>query len=92
MFSPRLGGIILILTTSPFDNVARRLNVVDVRAIRGDDLSADITVDLFLFLVKVCGLRTFATEEDPEAREVCLVIIFSDFIFLILYSPLKVKY
>ena len=51
MFSPRPGGIILILTTSPFDNVARRLNVVDVRAIRGDDLTADITVDLFLFLV-----------------------------------------
>ena len=51
MFSPPPGGIILILTTSPFDNVARRLNVVVVRAIRGDDLSADITVDLFLFLV-----------------------------------------
>ena len=43
---------------------------------------------LFLFLVKVCGLRTFATEEDPEAREVCVEIIFSHLSFHISYSVL----
>ena len=50
----------------------------------GEKKRIKVHIDLFLFLVKVCGLRTFATEEDPEAREVCVEIIFSHFIFLIL--------
>ena len=47
-----------------------------------------VHIDLFLFLVKVCGLRTFATEEDPEAREVCVEIIFSHLSLHISYSVL----
>ena len=43
---------------------------------------------LSLFHFKVCGLRTFATEEDPEAREVCVEIILSHLSFHISYSLL----
>ena len=42
----------------------------------GDMKRSKVYAFFLLFHVKVCGLRTFATEEDQEAREVCVEIIF----------------